>query len=330
MVKFDRRWLPLNALRAFEAVGRHLSFTGAAAVLNVSQGAISRHVINLEKLLGHALFERRPQALVLTKAGAALLPIVSASFNRMEQALNDIVRDGGGRKTLRLQLPPSFAQKLALPILQGFRKDFPDIFVDFSSLGFTGLPRTDSDIAVIYDKPKVGDAITDLLWMNRVAPTCSPELARQHQGKSLGEFLAANELLHVKLEGQPPGILWEGFSWHYQLGLNTDRGMAFDTAILTAQYAQCGEGVALLDIDLFADDIAAGRLVTPFDATFEDGYGYYLNLQLEDLADPVISVFRSWMIRHFGSHQRLLARAPAAALGVSPESTDDDGVQCSD
>ncbi|MDR3514944.1 MAG: LysR family transcriptional regulator [Azospirillaceae bacterium] len=307
MVRFDRRWLPLNALRAFEAVGRHLSFTAAAHALNVSQGAISRHVINLEKLLGRPLFERKPQMLVLTKAGAALLPIVRGSFDRMEQALNDIVREGGGRKTLRLQLPPSFAQKLALPILQGFRKDFPDIFVDFSSLGFTGLPRTDTDVAVIYDRPTVGDAITDLLWMNRVAPTCSPALARRHAGKTMREFIAANELLHVKLEGEPPGVLWEAYSRHYQLNVDSERGLAFDTAILAAQYAQGGEGVALLDIDLFADDIAAGRLVTPFEATFEDGYGYYLNFQVEDLADPVIAVFRSWMIRHFAGIQGRIA-----------------------
>jgi hypothetical protein len=120
MVTFDRRWLPLNALRAFDAVGRHLSFTAAANALNVSQGAVSRHVIGLEALLGHQLFERRPHSLALTKAGSSLLPIVRGSFDRIEQALNDVVRGGGGLRTLRLQLPPSFAQKLAMPILQGF------------------------------------------------------------------------------------------------------------------------------------------------------------------------------------------------------------------
>ena len=96
MVTFDRRWLPLNALRAFDAVGRHLSFTAAAQALNVSQSAVSRHVIGLEELLGLQLFERRPQSLTLTKAGSSLLPMVRGSFDRIEQALNDVVRDGGG------------------------------------------------------------------------------------------------------------------------------------------------------------------------------------------------------------------------------------------
>ena len=299
LVTFDRRWLPLNALRAFDAVGRHLSFTAAAQALNVSQSAVSRHVIGLEALLGLSLFERRPQSLALTKAGMALLPIVRGSFDRIEQALNDVVRDGGGVRTLRFQMPPSFAQKLALPILQGFRREFPDIFVDFSSLGWTGAPRTETDVAVVYDRRRTGVAVSDLLWMSRVAPTCSPSVAASHAGKGLAQFVADNELLHVKLEGEAPGMIWEGFSRHFDLGLQTSRGVAFDTAVLAAQYAAGGEGVALLDVDLFAKDIKAGALVTPFTEVFEDGYGYFLNLAAEDLADPVISVFRAWMIRNF-------------------------------
>jgi LysR family glycine cleavage system transcriptional activator len=289
----------LNALRAFDAVGRHLSFTAAAQALNVSQSAVSRHVIGLEELLGHQLFERRPQSLALTKAGASLLPTVRGSFDRIEQALNDVVRGGGGLRTLRLQLPPSFAQKLALPILQGFRREFPDIFVDFSSLGITGAPRMETDVAVIYDRLRTGVAVSDLLWMSRVTPACSPRLLADHAGKSLRQFIAENELLHVKLEGESPGMIWDAFSHHFGLSVHTDRGLAFDTAALAAQYAASGEGVALLDIDLFAQDIAAGVLATPFGEIFEDGYGYFLSLAAEDLADPVISVFREWMIRNF-------------------------------
>jgi hypothetical protein len=76
----DRRWLPLNALRAFEGVAKHSSFTAAANALLISQSALSRHVIALEKLIGTQLFERRPHALVLTKAGQHLLPAVMKSF----------------------------------------------------------------------------------------------------------------------------------------------------------------------------------------------------------------------------------------------------------
>src|ERR1700732_2493974 len=83
----DRRWLPLNALRAFEGVAKHGSFTAAANALLISQSALSRHVIALERLTGVQLFERRPHALTLTKAGQHLLPAVVKSFDRLPRAL---------------------------------------------------------------------------------------------------------------------------------------------------------------------------------------------------------------------------------------------------
>ena len=60
----NRRWLPLNALRAFEAVGQQKSFTGGAAALSVSQSAMSRHGSGLEELLGKQLFEVAIERLV--------------------------------------------------------------------------------------------------------------------------------------------------------------------------------------------------------------------------------------------------------------------------
>ena len=55
---------PLNALRAFEAAARHLSFTDAAAELHVTQAAVSHHVKALEERLGLKLFRRvgRPRS----------------------------------------------------------------------------------------------------------------------------------------------------------------------------------------------------------------------------------------------------------------------------
>src|SRR3981189_3201944 len=79
----DRRWLPLNALRAFEGVAKHGSFTAAANALLISQSALSRHVIALERLVGVQLFDRKPHALSLTKAGQHLLPAVVKSFDRL-------------------------------------------------------------------------------------------------------------------------------------------------------------------------------------------------------------------------------------------------------
>jgi LysR family glycine cleavage system transcriptional activator len=304
-MSINRRWLPLNALRAFEAVGQHLSFTAGAQALHVSQSALSRHVISLEELLGCQLLERRPTGLVLTESGAALLPVVHKAFDRLEQSLNTIRAGGKGARTLRVHMPPSLLQQMALPILRDFRREFPDILLDVSSSHVTGLPAQDVDVAVVYDRPNSDDRVTDLLWMVRVTPVCSRALWTQNEGKSLATFLADNELLHVKLDAEPRGLLWATYARQRAIVADTGRGLAFDTAISAVQYAIAGGGVALADVDMFADEIARGDLVTPFPEVFEDGFGYYLKFHAEDLADPVIALFRSWMIARFAAPRPL-------------------------
>ncbi len=301
----DRRWLPLNALRAFEQVGRHLSFTAAANALSVSQSAVSRHVIALEGLLGVQLFERRPGAFALTDAGAALLPVVRKSFDRIEQALNDIVHDGGARvRTLRVQMPPTLAQWLAVPILRDFRRVCPDVILDIESALQVGLPSRDTDAAVIYAKPQVSDRVSNLLWMERLTPMCHPDVAAKLTGsnpaRDLAPFLASVELLHGKLEGEPRYKLWHMLVRQLGINMDVERGLVFDTSVLTAQYLFSGEGVALLDKRMFAAELDSGRLVAPFDVVLEAGYGYFLTIHPEDLADPAIARFRSWMIERFG------------------------------
>jgi DNA-binding transcriptional LysR family regulator len=300
----DRRWLPLNALRAFEQVGRHLSFTAAANALSVSQSAVSRHVIALEGLLGAQLFERKPGAFALTDAGAALLPVVRKSFDRIEQSLNDIVNEGGAKKrSLRVQLPPTFAQMLAVPILREFRGVCPDVILDIESAHTVGLPARDTDAAVIYAKPQVSDRVSNLLWMERLTPMCHPSVAARAQGRDLATFLASSELLHGKLDNEPRNRMWHMLVRQAGLSLETERGLVFDTAALAAQYALSGEGVALLDTRMFAADLEAGRLVAPYDVMLEAGYGYYLAIHPEDLADPAIARFRTWMVERFGADQ---------------------------
>jgi LysR family transcriptional regulator, glycine cleavage system transcriptional activator len=295
----NRPWLPLNALRAFDAVAQHLSFTAAAESLRVSQSALSRHVIGLETLLGKKLLERRPQHLVLTEAGAVLLPVVRKSFDRLEQVLNSIREGEPSLRTLRIHIPPTLLNHVVLPMLQDFRREFPDIPIDVSSAHVTGVPATEFDAAIVYDRSRVDDWVTDLLWMVRVSPVCSPELAKANAGKPLARFIADNELLHVKLEGERRGLLWAGFLTQCDIAADTEKGLAFDTALSAVQYAMAGGGVALADVDMFAEEIAVGRLVAPYDVVLEEGYGYYLKFHSEDLGDPVVSLFRSWLISRF-------------------------------
>ena len=298
----DRRWLPLNALRAFEGVAKHLSFTAAANALLISQSALSRHVIALEKLIGAQLFERRPHALVLTKAGQHLLPAVMKSFDRLEYALDDIRNEGTTTlRTLRVQMPPSFAAHLAVPILRDFRRAAAEVEIDLVSPYGVGPPLNDVDVAVVYSKPTVTDLVKDLLWPVRLNLLCHPNIAAQAEGKSLAEFIESNELVHVRLSDCPRHHLWSQFVRQAGLhSLNVERGLVFDTALLAVQYALSGEGIALVDGYLFGDYIRTGKLIKPFEDILDDGYGYYLITHPEALSDTAVALFRSWLIERFG------------------------------
>jgi len=315
----DRRWLPLNALRAFEGVAKHLSFTAAANALLISQSALSRHVIALEKLVGAQLFERRPHALVLTKAGQLLLPAVMKSFDRLEYALDDIRNDNATSvRTLRVQMPPSFAVHLAVPILRDFRRASADVEIDLVSPYGVGPPPGDVDVAVVYSQPTVTDLVTDLLWPVHLSMLCHPSVAARCAGKSLAEFIESNELVHVRISDLPRHHLWSQFIRQANLrSLNVERGLVFDTAVLAVQYALSGEGIALVDTYLFGDTIRRGRLVKPFEDSLDDGFGYYLITHPEALSDTAIALFRSWLIERFGNGAG--SASPAIHLAVSNE-----------
>jgi LysR family glycine cleavage system transcriptional activator len=206
---------------------------------------------------------------------------------------------------MRLHVPPTLLNQMFLPILGDFHREFPDIRIDVSSANVTGMPQADLDMAIVYDRPNVDDRITDLLWMVRVAPLCSPHTGKEAEGKDLAEFLAGQELLHLKLDNQPRDFLWGAYIHQTGLALPSDGGLAFDTSIAAARYAMTSGGVVLADIDMFASEIEQGLLVMPYqNATIEDGYGYYLKLHADDLSDPAISVFRSWLINRFAATRR--------------------------
>ena len=247
----DRQWLPLNALRAFEAAGVHGSFTAAANSLTVAQSAVSRHVIVLEKFLGVPLFERRPQHLVLTEAGRHLLPVVTRGFDRIDQALGDVIKERGTlKRLLRVALPPTFAYQLAIPILRDFRAEHPGVAIEIASRP-AGEPDGEVAIAMVYSEPRITDAILDLLWMERVAVVCAPQVWG-NGAPDLATFIATRDLLHVRLGGRPHQHMWELMARAVgRPDLPLGRGLVFDTAQLAIQYALSGEGVAVVDPMLF-------------------------------------------------------------------------------
>ena len=114
-----RRLPPLTSLRTFEAAARHMSFSRAAAELNVTQGAISRQIKTLEDYLGVALFRRLPRSLELTDEGQHYLATVVHAFEQLHQA-TEAMLDGKRMVTLNANVLPTFAMRWLIPRLPAF------------------------------------------------------------------------------------------------------------------------------------------------------------------------------------------------------------------
>jgi len=127
-----RRLPPLNALRAFEASARHLSFSRAAGELAVTPAAISHQVRQLEDWFGVPLFRRLNRAVRLTDAGQACLPLLTEGFDMLARAAAAIGASDDGGGMLTVSVAPSFAGKWLVPRIEGFSARHPDIDVRLS------------------------------------------------------------------------------------------------------------------------------------------------------------------------------------------------------
>ena len=232
---------------------------------------------------------------------------MTKSFDRLEYALDDIRNDGARvLRTLRVQMPPTFAAHLAVPILRDFRHTAADVEIDLVSPYGVGPPLGEVDVAVVYSKPTVTEMVRDLLWPVRLSMICHPAIAARSTGQGARRSSSPRTNWSTCASRICRAIIC-GCSSRARPNLhgsNVERGLVFDTAMLAVQYALSGEGIALIDTYLFGDYIRTGRLVSPFRKSLDDGYGYYLITHPESLGDTAIALFRSWLIERFGNGQR--------------------------
>jgi len=286
----SRRLPPLNALRAFEAAARHLSFTLAAQELNVTQAAVSHQVKALEDHLGAKLFRRLPRALALTEEGQFLLPELSQSFDRLAAAIGRVGRrEASG--ALNVTLLTTFALGWLVPRLTGFQTLHPEIEVRLStSSRLVDFGREDVDCGIRNGPGPWPGLATWVLWEETFTPLCPPELAAR---LSTPADLTRVTLLQT-IASPSEWQIWAQQAGHG--GLDLSGGPQFDSTLIAVQASMRGAGVAVGDPRLFAGDIAAGRLVAPFPSVVPMGK-YWWFVCLDALKDrPKIRLFRDWLL----------------------------------
>jgi len=287
-----RRLPPLNALRAFEAAARHLSFTKAADELNVTQAAISHQVKALEERLGVSLFRRLNRALLLTDAGQGFLPPLREAFDRMAEA-TERLRGNDLRRVLTVTTLPSIAAKWLVPRLGRFRENHPDIDVRIdASLHLTDFARENVDVALRYGRGQWDGMHSVRLMTEDFFPVCSPALLLGEHG-----LHEPRDILHHTLLHDDSRTDWT--MWFLAAGIEggePTRGPSFTDSSLVLQAAVDGQGVALGRSALAAADLEAGRLVRPFDISLAAEFAYYLVCPQSTVEYPKIVSFRDWLL----------------------------------
>lgn len=293
-----RRLPPLNGIRAFEASARHLSFSKAAEELNVSPAAISQQVRNLEDILGVPLFRRLTRAVMLTDAGQAALPYLSEGFDQLAAGIAKI-KDHESGGVLTVSAAPSFAAKWLVRRLPRFQDQYPDIRIRVDpTLGLVDFDRENVDIAIRFGDGNYPGLRSDLLILEQTTPVCSPVLLEGPHPLLSPEDIRYHKLLHCDWgysDGeQPDWAMWLKLA--EVEGIDTTRGPTFTTEALALEAAVEGQGVALGNRRIIASDVAAGRLVVPFDLELATGLGFYVVCPETTADDFKNEVFRSWLL----------------------------------
>jgi DNA-binding transcriptional LysR family regulator len=280
---------PLNALRAFEAAARHLSFTRAAEELNVTQAAVSHQVKALEERIGVKLFRRLTRGLLLTEDGHALLPDLREAFDRLAQAVDRVGRQGG-QGTLNISLLTTFALGWLVPRLPRFQAAHPSIDVRLTTTArLVDFAIEDIDVAIRYGTGGWAGLRCDRILDDVITPLCNARFKarlRKH------EDILNVPLLHEQYEHD-----WR--TWFRAAGLSVGqmkKGPIFDSTRVAIEAAIAGVGVACGAPSLFSAELASGQLHQPFDLVVPNGKSYWLASPEATAERPKIKAFREWLL----------------------------------
>lgn len=285
-----RRRLPsLNALRAFEAAGRHGNFSSAARELFVTHASISRHVRQLEEWLGRPLFERHSRGVSLNEAGERYLTSLADAFDLMDAATREAKLLPEGAE-LAISVEVTFAARWLVPRLGSFQEIYPELELNLeASDDCIDFRRDPFELAIRYGEGDWPGLNVSKLVSLEAFPVCSPDLLERRKVKRPADLLSF-PLLHEDTKE------WWG-QWLQAADVPAParpRGSLYQSAHMTLEAAEAGLGFALGDNVSAADGLAEGWLVKPFDLTVEAG-AYWIVRSKGAKESAAAAAFCGWL-----------------------------------
>ena len=289
--------LPLNAVRVFEAVAAHGSFSEAAEVLHVTTAAVSMQIKSLEGYLQIQLFRRNARDVQLTTEGQALLPFVRRGLEELEQGFRT-VKSGRASGALAVSLLPSYLQRWLLPRIAAFNQAHPKIDLQFrASPNLVDFARDDVHVAIRLGRGGWPRLYTEKLLDEWLVPVCAPALFKRY-GALLGPGDTGNyPLIHSFSE---PWVMWmdagddrtrDGFA-----DIWSETGTTFDDSVTVLEAAEQGQGLALARWSLTAASVESGQLVLAHPRALPFPRSYYFVCPESYRMLSKVATFREWLL----------------------------------
>ncbi|WP_282610645.1 LysR substrate-binding domain-containing protein [Pelagibius sp. Alg239-R121] len=283
---------PFAAIRAFDAAARHLSFKDAAIELGLTPTAISHQIKQLEALCGQPLFIRHTRRVELTPNGLGFAESIGPAIANIAAAFAKLSANPG-RRNVTLGAGPIFSARWLVPRLADFWSAHPSIDL---RLHHSPLPvwqqMAQFDLAVAWGKGDWPAVRCEPLLRIEVSPVFAPSLL-----KTPDSLLCTEDLLSLPLLHHRDDKGWR--QWFEKAGVMPPvnlPGTIFEDANVLLQAALAGRGIALGILQFVGDELAAGRLLRPFETSLDPEDAYYLIYQENALSSEATAAVRDWLL----------------------------------
>ena len=288
---------PLAAIRVFETVARHGTFSRAAAELNMTQSAVSYQIKLLEDFVGAPLFVRQARGVVLSPKGETIAPTVRRALGDLTHCFR-LIRDESN-SVLAISTMQTIAGNWLAPRLGGFQLLHPEYTVRLDiSPQMVDLDSEGVDVVIRSGKGNWPGLASHVLLTQTFTPVCSPHyIAREGRPETPGQMLN-----HVLIDRND--VWWP--LWFEAAGLPREAivkrtSIDVNTQQMAAILAVAGSGIALVSPAFVSEDLKSGRLIQLFDVMANSGSQYYLAYAEARRNTPKIRAFRDWILKEAGT-----------------------------
>ncbi len=294
-----RKLPPLNALRAFEAAARHMSFAKAAEELAVTPTAVSHQIRLLEEITGQPLFRRRPRPISLTEAGERLFPVLRDGLDSFAAAVAGLRADAD-HSPLVVSTTTAFASRWLVPRLVRLKEEVDlELEIEASETP-ANLRSGTADFAIRYRRTPIPDLECMELVRDRFIPVMSPTLLESGSSVNSLVDLAKHTLIHFRWKRPDLGPpTWERFVSEARTiepdasKIDAAGGLRLSEESHAIEAALTGQGIALVSNVLVQRELASGALVQPVDFSI-DGLVFYITYLPNAARREAIESFLLW------------------------------------